>query len=125
MVFVRTVSGWSALGRMDRSIVGGWIYSKPIGWVVCLLADRCQLEVWMVGQWLACRLVCLLNLVCRSVEPSGWLAIPPTTISPATHTFIYSTADQPIKDGSFIIISDHCLNFRYQGPTYPRFRSFG
>ena len=93
--------------------------------MVGLLADRSQLEVWMVGQWLACRLVCLLNLVCRSVEPSGWLAIPPTTDSPATHTFIYSTADQPTKDGSFIIISDHCLNFRYQGPMFPRFHPVG
>ena len=36
---------------MDRSMVGGWIYSKPVGWLVCLLIG--QLEVWMVSGWLA------------------------------------------------------------------------
>ena len=49
--FVRTVSGWLVGSRSDRSMAGGWIHSKPVGWLVCLLIG--QLEVWMVSGWLA------------------------------------------------------------------------
>ena len=36
-LLVRTVSGWLVCGRSDIWIVGGWICSKPVGWLVCLL----------------------------------------------------------------------------------------
>ena len=41
---------WLVNGRSDRRIVGGWIYSKPVGWLVCL-----QLSVdWSIA---SCKIV--------------------------------------------------------------------
>ena len=34
---------------MERSMVGGWIYSKPIGWLVCMFDDQ-SIRI-MDGQW--------------------------------------------------------------------------
>ena len=86
--------GWFAVGRN----VGGWIYSKPVGWLVVLFAAIGRLVGWMVGAWLACRLVFLLSGLSvgrRSVEPSGRLAIQPITHWPAIHPSIWSLTYRP------------------------------
>ena len=113
--------GWSTVGRMDRSMVGGWIYSKPVGWLVCLFADRSIGS--MDGQWLARWSV--RSLFGRLVTQSGRLAISNNHCLNGHPYFLYSTDDQQTKDSSFIIISDNCLNFRYRGPMSPRFRPAG
>ena len=59
-------------------MVGGWIYSKLIGWLVCWLISR--LEVWMVSEWLARWLVCIWS-VGRTNRPACY----PTTDWPAIH----------------------------------------
>ena len=59
-----------------RWIVGGWIYSKPVGWLVCLFAVIDQLVGRMVGGWLAGWFVSYP--VCRSVGQ---------TIRPAFYTY--------------------------------------
>ena len=40
LLIVKTVylAGWLTVGRMDRSMIDGWIYSKPVGWLVCMFA---------------------------------------------------------------------------------------
>ena len=45
---VRTVSGWLVCGRSNRWIVDGWIYSKPVGWLVCLLVSVIWSDLWSV-----------------------------------------------------------------------------
>ena len=41
------LAGWFAVGRID-GIVGGWIYSKPVGWLVCLLVSVVWSDLWSV-----------------------------------------------------------------------------
>ena len=69
---------------MGRSMIGGWIYSKPVGWLVCVFADQ-SIGI-MDGQWLACRLVrSLFGLsVSRSNHPAGLLSNQPLTDRPPT-----------------------------------------
>ena len=45
---VRTLPGWLVCGRSDRWIAGGWIYSKPVGWLVCLLVSVVWSDLWSV-----------------------------------------------------------------------------
>ena len=45
--------GWSTVGLIDRSMVGGWIYSKPVGRLVGLFADRSIGSMDVVSGWLA------------------------------------------------------------------------
>ena len=109
-------------------MIGGWIYSKPVGWLVCVFADQ-SIGI-MDGQWLACRLVC--SLFGMSVKPVGQTIRPvcyPTSHRLTGHRLtghlnIHPPAlDQPTKDTSST--SGECLNFRYRGSTYPRFRPAG
>ena len=60
-------------------MIGGWIYSKPVGWLVCAFADQ-SIGI-MDGQWLACRLVCSLFGLSfgRSNHPAGLLSNWPPT----------------------------------------------
>ena len=106
------LQGWLVCGQSDRWNVGGWICSKPVGWLVVLFAVIGRLVGWMVGAWLACRLVCLLSGL--SDETSGRLIIQPITDWPAIHPFFGS---------------DQCLYFRYRnwGSTYsqPTVRTVG
>ena len=39
---------WLVRGRSDRWIVGGWIYSKPVEWLVCLLLSVDWSDRWSV-----------------------------------------------------------------------------
>ena len=111
---------------MGRSMIGGWIYSKPVGWLVCVFADQ-SIGI-MDGQWLVCRLVCSLfgMSVSRSNHSAG---LYPTSHRLTGHHLtghlnIYPPAlDQPTKDTSST--SGECLNFRYRGSMYPRFRPAG
>ena len=69
-------------------MIGGWIYSKPVGWLVCMFADQ-SIGI-MNGQWLACRLVrslfgLLFGLsVSRSNQLAGLLSNLPSTERPPT-----------------------------------------
>ena len=55
-------------------MIGGWIYSKPVGWLVCMFADQSigsmdglpigLFVIWYIGQ---------------SVKPSDRFAIQPAT----------------------------------------------
>ena len=94
---VRTVSGWLLCGQSDRRIVSGWIYSKPVGWLVVLSAAIGRLVGEMVGAWLACRLVCLLSglSVGRSNHPAGLLSNLSLTDRPCIHPFIWSLTNRP------------------------------
>ena len=91
---------------MDRSMIGGWIYSKSVGWLVCMFADQ-SIGI-MDGQWLACRLFrSLFGLsVSRSNHPAGLLSKQPLTDRPPKHP---STGPWP---------NNQSLNFRYLGSTY-------
>ena len=43
------LAGWFAVGRIDGLwIVGGWIYSKPVVWLVCLLVSVVWSDLWSV-----------------------------------------------------------------------------
>ena len=69
-------------------IVGGWIYSKPVGWLVCLLlsidwSDGCR----MVSGWLAGWFVSYP--VCRSVGRSNYPAGLLSNLSPPVHPSVY------------------------------------
>ena len=103
-----------------RWIVGGWIYSKPVGWLVCF----CYRSIGrMDGWWLTCRLVCFLSglSVGRSNYPAGLLS----NLSPTDHPSVYLIANQSTKERS--CTSDQCLHFRYRDwcSTYFRFRLTG
>ena len=123
---VKTVFGWlvggRSVGRMDRSMVGGWIYSKPVGWLVCLFADPSVGS--MDGQWLACRLVCsLFDLsVGWSNHPAG-VAIQPTTDWPATYTPIHQPLTNQPK--TLLLPPISAWISVIGGSTYPRFRPAG
>ena len=107
-----------------RWIAGGWIYSKPVGWLVCLLVS----VVWSdYGRWLACRLVCLLSSlsVGWAIRPACY--IQPITVWPANHPSIYLIANQPTKDCTSInaCIKISAWIFGIWGLTSPRFYSAG
>ena len=59
-------------------MIGGRIYSKPVGWLVCGFADQ-SIGI-MDGQWLACPIgLFTIWYVSQSVKPSGRFAIQPAT----------------------------------------------
>ena len=96
---VRTASGWLVCGRSDRWIVGGWIYSKPVGWLVCLLVS---VVGRIYGRWLASRLICLLSSLWVGWTIRRASYIQSITVWPANHPSIYLIVNQPTKDCSFI-----------------------
>ena len=118
--------------------VSGWIYSKPVRWLVCLLISR--LEVWMViEQWLARRLICLVSglsigrTIWPACYPTNHRLLTPNLVMPLiyyifmatvlkseeifwgviSHPSVYLTTDQPTKDSSST--SNQCFNFCYLG----------
>ena len=92
-----------------RWIVGGWIYSKPVGWLVCLLLSVDWSDGWSVVVLPAG--LFLIRSVGRSVKLSGQLAIQPITDCPSIR--LYLIANQSTKE-RFFCTSDQCLHFRYQ-----------
>ena len=115
---------WLSVGRMNRSMVDGWIYSKPVRLLVCLFADSVD---WKYG-WpvVGLPIGSLFGLsVGRSNHPPDGIrpVCYPTNHRVTGHLYIHpTTADQPTKDTS---TSDQCLNFHIGGSTYSRFRPAG
>ena len=73
--------GWFAVGRIYALSVVGFIASRSDGWFVCWYLSFGRIY----GRWLACRFICYP--VCRSVEPSGRLAI--SNLSPTDQPIIH------------------------------------
>ena len=91
-LLVRTVSGWLVCGRSNRWIVDGWIYSKPVGWLVCLLVSVVWSDLWSVVGLPAGLFA--IQSVGRLNHPAGLL-----------YTTYHRLTSQPS-------ICDQCLNFR-------------
>ena len=95
-----------------RWIAGGWIYSKPVGWLF-FCWDRSFGRIY--GRWLACRLVCLLSSlsVGWAIRPACY--IQPITVWPANHPSIYhsiwSLTNRPKTVLLSALASNQCLNF--------------
>ena len=89
-----------------------WLVGWLVGSVDCGRMD---------GQWLvASRFVCYL--VCQSVEPSGRLAIQPTTEWLAIQASIRPLTNQP---NTVLLQAINAWISGIRGSTYPRFRSAG
>ena len=73
-------------GRSDRLIVGGWIYSKPVGWFVCLLASVVWSDLWSVVG-LSAGLFAIQS-VGRLNHPGGLLSNLSPTDQPIIHSSI-------------------------------------
>ena len=102
-----------------RWIAGGWIYSKPVGWLVCLLVYRSFGRIY--GQWLACRLVCLLFSlsVGWAIRPACYIYACISNLSlfdqPAIHPSIWSLTNRPETVLPSALASNQCLNSRNPG----------
>ena len=64
-------------------MIGGWIYSKPVGWLVCMFADQSigimdgQLMVGLlIGSFVIWFVIWSVG---QSVKPAGCFAIQPAT----------------------------------------------
>ena len=92
--------------------------------MVGLFAGIGRLVGFMVGGWLAGWFVCYP--VCRSVEPSGRLAISnlSPTDQPIIHSSICSLTNQTNTVLLLALALDQCLNFRNRGFVVSSF-SFG
>ena len=102
---------------MDGWSVVGFIANRSDGWFVCWSVDCGRMD----GQWLvASRFVCYL--VCRSVEPSGRLAIQPTTEWLAIQASIWPLTNQP---NTVLLKAINVWISGIRGSTYPRFRPAG
>ena len=88
-----------------RWIVGGWIYSKPVGWLVCLLLSVDWSDEWSVVGLPAG--LFLIRSVGRSVKLSGQLAIQPITDCPSIRPYLI--ANQSTKERSFVQVTSACI----------------
>ena len=111
---VRTVSGWLVCGRSDIWIVGGWIYSKPVGWLICLLLSVVWSDLWSVVVGLPAGLFAIRS-VGRLNHPAGLLSNLSPTDRPTIHPYIWSLTNRPKTVLLSVLASDQCLNFRYRG----------
>ena len=89
-----------------RWIVGGWIYSKPVGWLVCSLLSVDWSDGWSVVGLPAG--LFLIRSVGRWVKLSGRLAIQPITDCPSIR--LYLIANQSIKERSFVQVTSACIS---------------
>ena len=89
-----------------RWIVGGWIYSKPVGWLVCLLLSIDWSDRWSVVGLPAG--LFLIRSVGRSVKLSGQLAIQPITDCPSIRPYLI--VNQSTKERSFVQVTSACIS---------------
>ena len=59
-----------------RWIAGGWIYSKPVGWLVCLLVSVVWSDLWSVVG---------LPAGLFAIQSVGWLSHPAGLLYPTYH----------------------------------------
>jgi hypothetical protein len=59
-----------------RWIAGGWIYSKPVGWLVCLLVSVVWSDLWSVVG---------LPAGLFAIQSVGWLSHPTGLLYPTYH----------------------------------------
>ena len=97
-----------------RWIAGSWIYSKPVGWLVCLLVSVVWSDLWSVVG---------LPAGLFAIHSVGWLShpagLPISNLSPfdqpTIHPSIWSLTNRPKTVLLSALASNQCLNFRNLG----------